>query len=513
MGTAYGALVLAVMAALPGCKRELAGAPCPCVEGWQCCATQDICIRAEETCNNVDTADTHTESQAPTLVTSAPGAYWHTHETVTEVTAGTPDVVVNEAAPGQTWAGFGGAFNELGWQYLSTLSQADRDAALELLFGDDGARFNMGRIPIGGNDYADGAYTLDETENDTDLADFSLGRDEQNLIPYLQAATALRPDIRFWAIPWTPPTWMKTGPFTANSSSPFYGGTMKSDPDTLGAYARYFVKFVQAYAAHGIQIETVAPQNEPSYQADHPSCQWEPKTYAQFIGQHLGPALEAARLDTRIMLGTMSASTDDRFIRAVLSDDAATSHVDLVGAQWGMLENMASVQASGLPLWQTEHMGGNCPFVSARCAWITPKGRVAAAPNDHFYAIESWNNLHDWIKAGVSSYSAWNMVLDVVGRGIGGWDQNALLVVDTLQQSLIITPTYYVFRHVSRYVEPGAVAVATTGGSALAFKNPSGTLVTVLFNAGAAKRAIVAAGGKLFSFDMPESGWATLVWH
>ena len=68
----------------------------------------------------------------------------------------------------QTWEGFGGAFNEMGWNYLSMLSPADRDKAIQLLFGADGARFALGRIPIGASDYAMSRYTLDETPSDTD---------------------------------------------------------------------------------------------------------------------------------------------------------------------------------------------------------------------------------------------------------------------------------------------------------------------------------------------------------
>jgi glucosylceramidase len=37
------------------------------------------------------------------------------------------------------------------------------------------------------------------------------------------------------------------------------------------------------------------------------------------------------------------------------------------------------------------------------------------APNDQAYAVESWGLIRDWIKAGVTAYSTWNMVLDTVG--------------------------------------------------------------------------------------------------
>jgi len=43
-------VVLALIVPLFGCKHDLANAPCPCVQGFQCCATRNICIPAEASC-------------------------------------------------------------------------------------------------------------------------------------------------------------------------------------------------------------------------------------------------------------------------------------------------------------------------------------------------------------------------------------------------------------------------------------------------------------------------------
>lgn len=138
---------------------------------------------------------------------------------------------------------------------------------------------------------------------------------------------------------------------------------------------------------------------------------------------------------------------------------------------------------------------------------------ACSAPNDQAYGVESWGLIRDWLKKGVNAYNAWNMVLDTIGRSLDTvrpWAQNALLAVDTGSKKLVITPAYYVFRHVSQYVDPGAKMVGTSGGDALAFKNPDGSITTVMFNSGGAKTAIVAVGGKKLSFSMPSNGWATV---
>ena len=440
----------------------------------------------------------------PYLVTSAANAFWKTDGALTEVTTGTADVTVNDGSPAQMWEGFGSAFNEMGWNYLSMLSDADRATALNLLFSANGINFAWGRIPMGATDYAMDRYTLDETAGDTALNDFSIERDKQKLIPYVKAAQAIKPSLHFWSSPWTPPTWMKDGPF--NDDFPYDGGKAKTDATTLTTLSNYFVKFIKAYGELGMNIELVSPQNEPGYSGTYPTCGWAPTAYATFVGTYLGPALSTAGLDVKIMLGTFNGGTGDTdIVSTVMADTTAKSFIKVFGYQWGMDGQVASAKAYNLPIWQTEHKCGNYP-------WETYDKNKA--PNDQAYAVESWGLIRDWIKKGVTAYSTWNLVLDTIGLGIDAervWPQNALLTVDTSTKKLGITPTYYVFRHLSQFVVPGATVVGTTGGDALAFKNPDGSIVLMAYNSGAEKSATVAIAGKKLQFTMPGAGWATVI--
>ena len=108
--------------------------------------------------------------------------------------------------------------------------------------------------------------------------------------------------------------------------------------------------------------------------------------------------------------------------------------------------------------------------------------------NDHLYGEESWQLIRDWIVSGVNSYSAWNMVLDTVGKSLDGWPQNALLTVDRAAKKLNITPAYYTFRHYSQYIAVGATRIGLTGSTdALAFKNPDGSIVVHSAGSGSCK--------------------------
>ena len=117
----------------------------------------------------------------------------------------------------------------------------------------------------------------------------------------------------------------------------------------------------------------------------------------------------------------------------------------------------------------------------------------------------------------MNSYSAWNMVLDTTGKNLDAqrpWPQNALLIVNRDTNMLIETPAYYVFRHLSYFVDPGAVRAGLSGGDALAFRNSDGGIVTVVHNSATQDAATsVSMGGKTFQVMVPAQGFATLFYN
>jgi glucosylceramidase len=370
------------------------------------------------------------------------------------------------------------------------------------VLGEDGARFVFGRIPIGASDYGLTRYTLNENAGDYEMTMFSIEHDQANMIPYIQAALALNPSIRLWASPWTPPTWMKT-------NNAFDGGSMRDDPMVLDAHALYLARFVEEYEAIGIDIEAIHPQNEPGYETRYPSCLWTAELMTKYIREHLGPTFAERNVSADIYLGTMSnadAGKDGTIISTVTADSGAMNYVKGFGLQWNMINSIAGLESHNLPIVQTEHKCGNYPWETATFNATTP-------PNDHAYGVESWGLIVDWITAGATSYSAWNMVLDRNGHNsdtMRPWPQNALMWVDEATKTLNVTPAYYAFRHVSQFVDPGAVRVGAQGGDALAFKNPDGSIVVALFNSGAEKQMIVWIDGRSIQFNVPGNGWATV---
>jgi glucosylceramidase len=452
------------------------------------------------------TGGTTTPGPEPTLITSAQNNYWVTTGTLTQVTGGTIDVTVNDATLLQTFNGFGGTFNEVGWNVLSLLSAADRNRAITLLFdANNGAKFQYGRIPMGANDYSASRYTDDETAGDTMMLQFNINRDKQTLIPYIQAALLVNPNVHLWGSPWTPPTWMK-------DNKTFDGGNMVENPTNFQALALYEARWVEEYAKVGLNIESIHPQNEPGYSTNYPSCLWTAAGMSTFIGSYLGPTFMNRGITAQIFLGTMSnadTGKDTTIISTVTTDNTAMKFVKGFGLQWNVINSVAGLKSLNDPIFQTEHQCGNYPWNPMGLPMYNPN----TAPNDYPYGVESWGLIRNWIKAGVNMYSAWNMVLDTAGKSIAGWPQNALLTVDTTAKTLNVTPAYYVFRHVSQYVDPGGHVVNTSGSAdALAFKNLDGTIVVVIYNSGAARNFIAMVAGKRLQFAMPANGFATINW-
>jgi glucosylceramidase len=326
------------------------------------------------------------------------------------------------------------------------------------------------------------------------MDNFSVARDREMLIPYIKAALEIKPDLHLWGSPWIVPDWMM------DSSN-----TMLSDAQTLEAHALYLAKFVEEYANEGLTIEAIHPQNEPGYARVH----WDPSVLVDYFKTYLGPKFVERGLTAEIWCGTMSHPNDADIATGVANDPEAMQYVTGFGLQWNHEDTVAALAPMG-PVMQTEHRCGNYNFAAKY--WDQSRYDANTPQNDHLYGEESWQLIRDWIVGGVNSYLAWNMVLDTQGHSLDGWPQNALLVVDRSAQTLNVTPAYYVFRHYSQYIAPGATRIRTTGtNDAVAFRNPDGSIVTEVYNSGASSMTMtVGVGSALYQFDIPAHGWATL---
>ncbi|MDD6031969.1 MAG: glycoside hydrolase family 30 beta sandwich domain-containing protein [Oscillospiraceae bacterium] len=384
-----------------------------------------------------------------------------------------PDAVRSTLALGKegtSWEGFGGCFNELSQIALLSLPEETREKALDLLFApeEDGLRLSFCRMPIGASDYAESWYSHNETEGDYEMAHFSIDRDRKYLLPYIKSALKRNPGLRLFASPWSPPTWMKY-------PKAYNFGTLVWEEKNLQAYALYFARFLEAYEAEGVHIDQLHVQNEPVSTQKFPSCIWTGEQFREFIGQYLGPLFEERGIDTRIWLGTINGpETDHRtlytrwhdYAGIVLHDPDAYRYVEGVSYQW----------AGKYALENTRRA-----FPEKK--YIQSENECGDGENTWEYARYIFELFHHYISDGVCAYVYWNMILAPKGRSTWGWPQNSMMTAENGE--LMLNYEYYVMKHFSRFVQPGAAVMELTGhmaGSAAAFRNPDGSLVLVAHN-------------------------------
>ncbi len=373
----------------------------------------------------------------------------------------------------QTVLGFGGCFNELGWDALKLADREQKEAFMKELFSQEECGFNYGRIPMGANDFSLEWYSCDEAENDYEMEHFTIERDKSHTIPYIREAIKYQPDFTLFASPWSPPTWMKT-------KKAYNYGRIRMEEAVLRAYALYFVKFVEAYRREGIDISQVHVQNEPMADQKFPSCLWSGEDMRDFIKDYLGPAFAQSGLSAEIWLGTINgpfvdfmmpraasfSEFYDQFANTVLWDEKARGYVAGVGLQWGGKHVMQQIAASypELRYMQTESECGD-----GKNTWT------------HMEYI--FNQMWFYFRNGAERYTYWNMALQDGGISTWGWEQNSLCTVDPRSGQLTRQPEFYLMKHFSHFVKKGARVLATKGhwtGNTVAFENSDGSIILVV---------------------------------
>lgn len=95
----------------------------------------------------------------------------------------------------------------------------------------------------------------------------------------------------------------------------------------------------------------------------------------------------------------------------------------------------------------------------------------------------TWSLMHQYLTNGASVYAYWNLILDQTGVSPWGWRQNSLITIDKETKEVKYNPEYYIMKHISKYVLPGAYRLITNERTDhLAFQNPDGQIVVVIVN-------------------------------
>ena len=384
--------------------------------------------------------------------------------------ANLPLLFVNTERRFQTLQGFGGAFTEAAAVTWQRLGPAAREQVLRDYFSvDAGHGYTLCRVHMNSCDFALGNYAHVATPGDVELKSFSIDRDRQALLPFIQAAlrVAARP-IQLLVSPWSPPAWMKS------NGQMNHGGTLL--PQYRAAWAQCFVRFIQAYEAEGVPVWGVSVQNEPAATQTWDSCIYSAEEERDFVRDHLGPALAQAGLG-HIKIVVWDHNRDRLVERAsvVYADAQAARFVWGTGFHWYGEDHFDQVQLVH-DAWPDKHL-----LFTEGCQEGGPHAGSWALGER--YARSMINDLNRWTVGWID----WNLLLNTQGgpNHVGNLC-SAPILADTDAGELQHQSSYFYVGHFARYVRPGARRVLCAASrqalEATAFVNSDGSTAVVVMN-------------------------------
>jgi len=419
-------------------------------------------------------------------------------------------VSVDDLVEYQAWGGTGAA---LTYSSAWLIDQSEsRDEIIEYIFGGEGMSVQLIRLCIGASDYvtpAMGHYSYDDTVGnvpDLELEQFSIAKD-QVIIDVIKDALEVNPNIVFMASPWSAPGWMKT-------SNSLYGGSLK--PAYYEVYAEYLIKFLQAYANEGIIIEYLSVQNEPYYaSSEYPGMTWTIDNTRRFVGEFLGPMLETAGLDTKIMIWDHNPVDNYgniiTFPTRVLADTDAANYIDAIGVHcytgddsdmYEFLDYLRT-DAPDIEVFMTE------------CTAITTYKNVES--NMEWSVRRMYTEAYNRFAMGTTY---WNLVMDPLGAThLGGCSNCTGLVTVPVNGSAGYTleADAYTTAHFSKYIKLGAKRIGVEANNAslivTGYLDDTGKITLVIFNDGAERNVTIQWRSQYFLVKLPKSSLSSIVWQ
>jgi glucosylceramidase len=410
-------------------------------------------------------------------------------------------ITVDASRRYQTMVGFGASITDASAILIQRLPPARRAALMRELFGRGDGQLGLGfaRLTIGASDFSPEHYSLDDMppgQRDPTLSNFSIAPNRTTVLPTVKQALAVNPSLVVMASPWSPPGWMKTG-------GSLIGGTLRAE--SYDVYARYFVSYLRDYAAEGVRIRYVTIQNEPDFSPDsYPGMKWPAVERARFIGHDLGPALERANLGTRILEWDHNWDQPQQ-PETVLADRVAAPYVE--GVAWHCYGGDVTAQTRV----RDAHPDKDTFFTECSGGGWRPGWKVGFGDTVKKLMIGSTSN---WARGVL----LWNLALDpAAGPHKGGCGNcRGVVTIDPVTGMVKRELEYYALGHLSRFVRPGATRVAVTSTTdlpAVAFRNPDGGMVLLVYNDRQRPASIALVDGRShYSFVLPASSAITVTW-
>jgi glucosylceramidase len=410
-----------------------------------------------------------------------------------------PVITVNAEQKYQIMEGFGFSLTGGSAMLISRLPAPDRAALLRELFLPDGDGIGISflRLSIGSSDLSERCFTYNDRpdgQSDPELAHFDIEAGDLEVIPLLREILTINAEIRIMATAWSAPTWMKT-----NQS--FVGGKLR--PDCYAVYAAYLVKYLQAMRQKDITVHAITPQNEPLNLKNEPSMIMEAGEQAEFIKNHLGPALSAAGLDY-VELFCWDHNCDVKEYPLTVFADAYARRY-LTGSAWhlygGDISTLSEVHRlyPEMKLYFTEQWVGSDGQFGGDLMWHVKNVLIGSTRNWSQVVLE------------------WNLASDPFCCPHTPGGEARCVGALTIDGTVVRNVAYYVIAHAAKFIRPGSVRIYSDEQASLpdaAFLTPEGYIVLIVLNDAAEPRSFsIRFQGKNAVAVLPPNAVATYVWR
>lgn len=418
------------------------------------------------------------------------------------------EIVINPQKKYQDYYGCGGALTHSSAFLLMQESAEVRGEILQALFGKDGARLSLIRLPIGASDYIPQSsfFTCCDTQNpdiaDESLSNFTLEKDGE-IIALLKEILTINPDIKILALPWSAPAWMK-------KSKSLLGGYLEEKYE--GVFADYLIKFVEEYAKEGINISYLSLVNEPYVSGIQYPHMYMDGLQASRITKTLGEKLEEKNLSVKILGWDHNVNKASTFLSGLFSDTDAYDY--LSGIAFHGYEGDYNTACA---LYSDSHSDKEL-FLTE----ITEHSGSTNFGNNFAYALKHVTLAP--INNGSSASLFWNLVLTTDGQPTpvdhGTYCFGIIGLDEANPQSFQKSSAYYAMAHLSKFAysiegkSPEALRALCENPNLLvcALLRGDGKIVIAITNQGQGKEVVkINLGERAFAYDMPAQSVATFL--
>lgn len=439
----------------------------------------------------------------------------------------------------QTVEGYGCAMTESACYLLSRMDPAVRKEALECWFGPKGIGARFMRIPIDSCDYSLEEYqAVADPAADPDLETFSIERDKKYIIPMVKEAIGMSAEpISVLLSPWSPPAVWKTAPEITENDAAVYGGMGvqvdvskpgrcfggRLKPEYYASWAKYLVKYIQAYLAEEIPVTMLSVQNESNAATSWDSCVWSGKEEKAFLKNYLYPELKKAGLDERIGIYIWDHNKE-RMVENIeeMMDEDTIGMIEGFAYHWYTGDHFDALSMlhgkyPGMVLMHSESCGLHIPGKTAAFEQAGAAGKDGEALKVDFEDAKAY--AHDMIgdiNHGMNRFIDWNIMVDRTGgpRHVPGGFAAPLVFEE--DGGFYKTISYCYILQIARTAKPGSVRIGNTvygkEVEAAAVKNPDGTIGVVLLNDGEKELSItIRVNGYLCDVTLPSAALSSLV--